>query len=468
MASSPDLTVMLLGNTGVGKSASGNTILGYDAFESKPSFRSVTRKINEATERVFGKQISIIDTPGILDFKEEIERWCQDLLRSSRPCLFLLVISVGRFTREQEKAVRETISVLRVEDDGLEKSYILFTNGDGLKEKTVEDFIFEDDESSLPDIVKEFKGKYHLFNNETGEREQVKQLLIVSGHLQTTDQQSQLSGASCGAFGRPRDTRVFLIGLPEGGKSSTGNTILGCKMFSTDCDFNAVCTEIVSKSAEVEDHWLTVVDTPGFTDEKLTPKQLYMELTNTFVKASPGPHAFVIVVKIGKMSKANTTLLQILQQLFGSGAKNYAMVLFTHGDKLKGQSIDEMIQSNRCVSELVSMCGGRFCVFDNTKRGNRRQVQTLMNEIDDIVKANGGGHYTSEMFQMAETFIREAERTQHSQADSNDSPQQTAQRRMLPFCQRLWKDNCSSFLACFCCCGSTTDSDDDQQPLLQT
>lgn len=275
------------------------------------------------------------------------------------------------------------------------------------------------------------------------------------------------AGASCGAFGRPRDTRVILIGLPEGGKSSTGNTILGCKMFSTDCDFNAVCTETVSKSAEVEDHWLTVVDTPGFTDEILTPEQLYMEMTKTFVKASPGPHAFIIVVKIGKMSKANTTLLQILQQLFGSNSKNYAMVLFTHGDKLKGQSIDEMIQSNRCASELVSMCGGRFCVFDNTKRGNRRQVQTLMNEIDDIVKANGGGHYTSEMFQMAETFIREAKRTQHSQADSNDSPQQTAQRQMDRFGQRWWKDNCCGVLACFCCCRSTTDSDDDQQLLLQ-
>lgn len=58
------------------------------------------------------------------------------------------------------------------------------------------DFIYqdEDDENSLPGIFEEFGKKYHLFNNETGDKEQVRELLIRSGHLQTRGQQSHLPG----------------------------------------------------------------------------------------------------------------------------------------------------------------------------------------------------------------------------------------------------------------------------------
>lgn len=51
----PDLTIVLLGRTGVGQSASANTILGRAAFESKTSFKAVTTGISEETGRVFGK-----------------------------------------------------------------------------------------------------------------------------------------------------------------------------------------------------------------------------------------------------------------------------------------------------------------------------------------------------------------------------------------------------------------------------
>ncbi|KAA8587323.1 hypothetical protein FQN60_016185, partial [Etheostoma spectabile] len=130
------------------------------------------------------------------------------------------------------------------------------------------------------------------------------------------------------------ETRIVLLGLPGEGKSSSGNTILGEELFKSDLDFNAVSMKTVSKSAEVEGRWVTVVDTPGLTDEVLSPEQLYNEIMRSLIYANPGPHAFVIVVKIGRMSKTNVALLEMLPELFGKEAQKYTMLVFTHGDEL--------------------------------------------------------------------------------------------------------------------------------------
>ncbi|XP_070711302.1 GTPase IMAP family member 7-like, partial [Pempheris klunzingeri] len=178
------------------------------------------------------------------------------------------------------------------------------------------------------------------------------------------------------------------------------------------------CTGLHVCYTSINGRSITLIDTPGFFDAERSEQEMNPEIVRCITECAPGPHAFLIVLRVEKFTEHEQTVIERMCQYFPAGALKHAAVVFTHGDQLPdGRKIEEYADQSDGLRDLIKNSGGRCHVIDNKYwknsqqdeyRSNQVQVEKLLHTIDKILE-NNGGYYTDERLQDVERAIQKEE-----------------------------------------------------------
>lgn len=186
------------------------------------------------------------------------------------------------------------------------------------------------------------------------------------------------------------EVRLVLLGERETGKSSAGNSILGCAGFFQT---GVVTEDCVRRQAEAAMRLVTVVDTPGWEAGITggTTERVKREIATSVGLCPPGPHALLLTLRVDTLVVSGHIREHL--ELLTEGVWRHTILLFTHGDQLReGVNIQQHIQGGgRDLQWLLEKCRGRYHVVSSLEAGGNGcsgEVTELLQKVEKMAAMN--------------------------------------------------------------------------------